>query len=722
MTTVRAQRMVDSAPDYYQQAAAYIAIQQAVADELDAEELDDADVQLQLSATTATWGLTYWEETLKIPVVVADGYEVRRSRVLGKLRGVGNFSADLIKSIAESYSGGEVEVYSYLKNMIPPFTDPRWTLHENTRMKLATFAGKIAGSVIENPHRAYFGYDIGLRNPSGFTTEVPYSNIATLNGVLDTRTNGTVGYTSQHLFSFDLIQHVIRNYGAAVFGTAVTTADRVAWLKTNLSKCVGNWWGFGSSFNGNKAYWTWWNATSNAWVPYSSTTSGAVAKLAIPNSNVAAIDANGFVHFNANADPSNGTVASVLNTDYVELEVYFKPGVLPVKDYEIETQATGASQYCSIDLPVIPGQTYTVSGKVEGTGGVIGRNFIDASGATIGAYVNLIRSHTNPVAIQAPSNAAKIRLYLNTEAPGPYTFKNPMLQMGNHTQQVTQSDVTNFVGKVSGSTVENPHTAKRNSSPTLITPSGSWVELNNDGEQRPYSVIATLNGVSSVQSSVTNTIVSQQIFSFDLIQHVIRKYGAAVFGNAVTTADRVAWLKLNVTEVVGDWWGFGSGPSGNKAYWLWWNGSAWQTSVQTSHTSGTVQKLSRPISSSLTGAIDGNGFVHFLAYADASNGTTASVINTDSVELQVNLSYTAFTSKFEPRKAYTIGIKFIGARGVPENLADLQAQLADIVHANLQLEYFFSFLTWEELSAAGVTWDELDALNLTWEEFETYRP
>ncbi len=38
------------------------------------------------------------------------------------------------------------------------------------------------------------------------------------------------------------------------------------------------------------------------------------------------------------------------------------------------------------------------------------------------------------------------------------------------------------------------------------------------------------------------------------------------------------------------------------------------------------------------------GFTHFLAYADASDGTTASVINTDYVELNVELSTDLWSS------------------------------------------------------------------------------
>jgi len=106
----RAQRMIDSAPDYYQYSKVYTSMQQAVADELEARATDADDLKKQLRITTATWGLKYWEEKLKIPVNEAQSYDIRRSRVLSKWRGFGNFSADLIKVIAEVYSGGEVDV------------------------------------------------------------------------------------------------------------------------------------------------------------------------------------------------------------------------------------------------------------------------------------------------------------------------------------------------------------------------------------------------------------------------------------------------------------------------------------------------------------------------------------------------------------------------------------------------------------------------------------
>lgn len=106
----RTQRMVDSAPEYYQYSAIYTAIQAAQADEYDSQEAKNADLQAQFYIPTATWGLKYYEEGLGIATIESDPYDIRRSRVLAKWRGIGNFSAEMIKSIAEAFTNGEVDV------------------------------------------------------------------------------------------------------------------------------------------------------------------------------------------------------------------------------------------------------------------------------------------------------------------------------------------------------------------------------------------------------------------------------------------------------------------------------------------------------------------------------------------------------------------------------------------------------------------------------------
>lgn len=110
MTSVRTRRMVASAPIYYQTSRIYKDIQNAIALELDGIDASNEDLSNQLYVRTATWGLVFWERQLGLIPVPTDTYDVRRSRVLGRLRGIGSFSAQLVHSIASAYTRDEVKV------------------------------------------------------------------------------------------------------------------------------------------------------------------------------------------------------------------------------------------------------------------------------------------------------------------------------------------------------------------------------------------------------------------------------------------------------------------------------------------------------------------------------------------------------------------------------------------------------------------------------------
>ena len=61
-------------------------------------------------ATTDENGLAAWEAMLGIDADEGAGMDDRRSVILSKLRGQGTCTAAMLKSMAESFSGGEVEV------------------------------------------------------------------------------------------------------------------------------------------------------------------------------------------------------------------------------------------------------------------------------------------------------------------------------------------------------------------------------------------------------------------------------------------------------------------------------------------------------------------------------------------------------------------------------------------------------------------------------------
>lgn len=107
---IRTERMVEQAPDYYQQARSYIEIQDTIAQELNQQEANDDDLKAQLRVVTATWGLRYWEEAVGLSVMNSTNYELRRSKVLGRLRSGGSFSAAMLKAVAEAYTQRPVDI------------------------------------------------------------------------------------------------------------------------------------------------------------------------------------------------------------------------------------------------------------------------------------------------------------------------------------------------------------------------------------------------------------------------------------------------------------------------------------------------------------------------------------------------------------------------------------------------------------------------------------
>jgi hypothetical protein len=322
------------------------------------------------------------------------------------------------------------------KNLIPPFNEG-WTLHENTRMRRANFVGKIAGSNVENPHYSGRRVAASLETPGGTWVELDnsgvqgYSNLAALDGSLVTQTTSTNTYYAQFRHSFNLIEEVNRKHGSSVFGTAVTTAERVAWLKANVSKLTGNWHGFGNGPAGNKAYFKAWKVSTSNWQGTPSTTSASVAKLSLDVLTVGQysefIDSSGFIHFLAYADASNGTIASTINTDYFELEVYLSAAVMPVKDYELTLEATAAWQMSHYFVPVVPSTQYTLS--YINTGG--GRSVI-YSVADNGTETALAsESVTTPRSFTVPAGVSRIKVAFTGAAAGTFTFTNPQLEKGS---------------------------------------------------------------------------------------------------------------------------------------------------------------------------------------------------------------------------------------------------------------------------------------------------
>lgn len=82
------------------------------------------DILKQFFIDTATWGLIYWEEEYGIETNLDMSYEDRRTILKAKKRGQGTTTKEMIKNVAKSFSGVEVNIiednanYSFIVKFI----------------------------------------------------------------------------------------------------------------------------------------------------------------------------------------------------------------------------------------------------------------------------------------------------------------------------------------------------------------------------------------------------------------------------------------------------------------------------------------------------------------------------------------------------------------------------------------------------------------------------
>lgn len=102
--------MHDYVPRYYEEMPIATNILDREAEELAKLNADIYDVLAQFFIETATWGLSRWERIFGVATDESKTYAQRREILLGRLRGVGAVTADLIDNVASAYANGDVEV------------------------------------------------------------------------------------------------------------------------------------------------------------------------------------------------------------------------------------------------------------------------------------------------------------------------------------------------------------------------------------------------------------------------------------------------------------------------------------------------------------------------------------------------------------------------------------------------------------------------------------
>ncbi|RHW38694.1 hypothetical protein D1B33_07420 [Lysinibacillus yapensis] len=402
----------------------------------------------------------------------------------------------------------------------------------------ATFKDKVKGSLVENPHKAFFFLGTSVvKSQSGFVDEVSqslYDGAASDDGNSGSISFNSAGNRVQLMFAFNLVAHIEKSIGT------IDSANKVQWIIDNVEKIDAKFYGYGEGSTGADITFGIWSFTAGSWESnighgMVSTTVG----LPISRTDLAnVVGTDGFVKFNAYSGKSDGVVAAKVAVAYIKVDVTLKSG---------------------LTFPTKPG---------------------------------IVKLST-------------------------------------------------FEGKVSGSTVENPHKATFNLSLTTL---GTPTSINAEDTNTDYGFIKALDFSTGALLTFESGMIAQKLFTFDVIADFERNIGKIP---GATLAEKVTWAKANLTNIIANFYGTGRGPSGYSVtlgYWRPGLSSFSQNIVYTSSSDMTKNAVPIPASE-----IDANGKVYLIAHAPASDGTTFSRVNTNFVSLEFEVKASAaFTDPLVP--------------------------------------------------------------------------
>ena len=188
---------------------------------------------------------------------------------------------------------------------------------------VASFVGKTAGDFAGNPHLASFRAGQTLYNPAAFVADnyITYPNIAELDSVINTSSNGTSGNMAQVLFGWNLIEQINRDHPKLFESLGATTLSaKYAVAQKIITSLKPSTWGYGSSPAGNKLTSVVWNRGKSIWESVAVNTTNSVKELTRNNwGNAFYLNPDGYVYIMVYAEPSDGTTASTVRIDYAQL-------------------------------------------------------------------------------------------------------------------------------------------------------------------------------------------------------------------------------------------------------------------------------------------------------------------------------------------------------------------------------------------------------------------
>lgn len=200
---------------------------------------------------------------------------------------------------------------------------------ENAKKNITLdYQNKIAGSVVENPHKAAAGFSSVIPTPAQVTGEVSqnaYNALSALDGDVTSPYTATNKDMTYFLVQWNVLEALERELGSKFFTDrgATTTKEKVKIAKEILIGINPVFWGYGKSPSGNKLNFKIW-INNSSWAGTRSHNASSVTKMEYNSTGTSTnnyLSDDGYLYASAYAEPSDGAIASTVVGDYAQLNL-----------------------------------------------------------------------------------------------------------------------------------------------------------------------------------------------------------------------------------------------------------------------------------------------------------------------------------------------------------------------------------------------------------------
>jgi hypothetical protein len=200
---------------------------------------------------------------------------------------------------------------------------------ENAKINITLdYQNKIAGSVVENPHKATAGFSSVIPTPIQVIGEVSqnaYNALYALDGDVTSPYTAMNKDMTYFLVQWNVLEALERELGSKFFidRGATTTKEKVEIARAILTVINPAFWGYGKSASGNKLNFKIW-INNSSWAGTRSHNASSVTKMEYNSTGTSTnnyLSDDGYLYASAYAEPSDGTAPSTVVGDYAQLNL-----------------------------------------------------------------------------------------------------------------------------------------------------------------------------------------------------------------------------------------------------------------------------------------------------------------------------------------------------------------------------------------------------------------